>query len=91
MHSLTRAFPFSLALVRFFFIAVIVCPLFSVAVPRAQAASLTEPQIQAILNLLVSFDVGQTTIDGVSAILHGTTPPVPTNSIIVTAPNGGEQ
>ncbi len=35
------------------------------------AASLTEPQIQAILGLLQAFDVPQATIENVNTILHG--------------------
>ncbi len=38
--------------------------------PQARAAQLTEPQIQAILNLLMAFNVPQATINNVSNILH---------------------
>ena len=38
--------------------------------PRAQAAALTEPQIQAILNLLISFNVPAATVANVNIILH---------------------
>jgi hypothetical protein len=44
--------------------------LFGVAAPKAQAAALTEPQIQAILNLLAAFNVPQAEIDNVETILH---------------------
>ncbi len=44
--------------------------MFSVAAPRAHAAALTEPQIQAILNLLAAFSVPQAEIDNVEGILH---------------------
>ena len=44
--------------------------MFGVAAPRAQAAALTEPQIQAILNLLAAFNVPQAEIDNVEGILH---------------------
>lgn len=36
----------------------------------ARAAALTEPQIQAILNLLIAFEVDSETVGTVSAILH---------------------
>lgn len=44
--------------------------LFAVSVPPAHAAPLTEPQIQAILNLLTSFNVPQATVNNVNVILH---------------------
>ncbi len=44
--------------------------MFGVAAPRAHAAALTEPQIQAILNLLAAFNVPQVEIDNVESILH---------------------
>jgi hypothetical protein len=44
--------------------------MFGVAAPRAHAAALTEPQIQAILNLLAAFSVPQAEIDNVNVILH---------------------
>ncbi len=44
--------------------------MFSVAAPQARAAALTEPQIQAILNLLAAFNVPQAEIDNVEGILH---------------------
>ncbi|MBP7770750.1 MAG: hypothetical protein KA066_02455 [Candidatus Pacebacteria bacterium] len=44
--------------------------MFGAAAPRAQAAALTEPQIQAILNLLAAFNVPQAEIDNVEGILH---------------------
>ncbi len=44
--------------------------MFGVAAPRAHAAALTEPQIQAILNLLAAFNVPQAEIDNVEGILH---------------------
>ena len=53
--------------------ALIATCLFSFAVPQARAAQLTEVQQQAILNLLSSFNVDQTTIDQVGAILAGDT------------------
>lgn len=43
---------------------------FTLSVPRAHAAALTEPQIQAILNLLVSFNVPAATVSNVNVILH---------------------
>jgi hypothetical protein len=50
--------------------ALIVSSFFAVAVPRAHAAALTEPQIQAILNLLTAFNVPAATIANVNTILH---------------------
>ena len=47
------------------------CCLFAFAAPRAQAASLTEPQIQAILGLLSSFGADQATITNTEAALRG--------------------
>jgi hypothetical protein len=44
--------------------------MFSFAAPQAHAAALTEPQIQAILNLLEAFNVPQAEIDNVEQILH---------------------
>lgn len=58
---------FTLALVALFLTGA-----FIVFVPRAQAASLTEPQIQAIIGLLSSFGADQSVIDNVNASLHGT-------------------
>ncbi len=58
-------------------VAAVVC-VFATAVPQARAAQLTETQIQAVLNLLASFNVNQSTIDGVDAVLHGDTSPPPT-------------
>lgn len=43
---------------------------FAVSVPRVQAAQLTEPQVQAILNLLTSFDVDSETVGAVEAALR---------------------
>jgi hypothetical protein len=43
---------------------------FALSVPRAHAAALTSAQIQAILNLLTSFNVPASTVANVSAILH---------------------
>jgi hypothetical protein len=42
--------------------------------PKASASGLTEPQIQAVLGLLTSFNVDQATVSNVNAILHGTVP-----------------
>jgi protein-disulfide isomerase len=39
--------------------------------PTAHAASLTGPQVQAVLGLLQAFNIPQATIDSVDAILHG--------------------
>jgi hypothetical protein len=47
-----------------------VAMMFGIAAPRAHAAALTEPQIQAILNLLEAFGVPQAEIDNVEKILH---------------------
>ena len=44
--------------------------MFTAAAPRAHASALTEPQIQAILNLLTAFNVPAATIANVNAILH---------------------
>lgn len=71
--------------------------LFAVMPAPAHAASLTEPQIQAILSLLVSFDVDEATISNVDAILHnkstptantqtGNTENAPTTAAAVTTP-----
>jgi hypothetical protein len=49
---------------------VVVSCMFAIATPRVHAATLTEPQIQAILNLLMAFNVPQATITNVSNILH---------------------
>jgi hypothetical protein len=46
---------------------------FAVA-PQAHASSLTEPQIQSVLNLLAAFNVDSTTVANVDSILHGRTP-----------------
>lgn len=45
---------------------------FAIPTPSARAADLTEPQIEAILGLLVSFDADKTTVGGVEAALRGT-------------------
>ena len=45
---------------------------FAVSTPQVRAADLTEPQIQAILGLLSSFDANATTVGGVEAALRGT-------------------
>ena len=50
--------------------ALIASSFFAFAVPKAHAAALTEPQIQAILNLLTAFNVPAATIANVNAILH---------------------
>ena len=72
MNSVTRALPFSPALVRFFFVAAIACALlFSFSIPKAQAAGLTDAQIQAVLGVLISFNVDQATIANVNLALHG--------------------
>lgn len=70
MKSLARAFPLNPLFVKLFVATAIACCLFVFLTPRAQAASLTEPQIQAIVNLLVAFDVDEETIATVDAILH---------------------
>lgn len=44
--------------------------MFSVAAPKAHAAPLTEPQIQAILNLLVAFNLPAAEVANVEKILH---------------------
>ncbi len=61
---------------------------FATAVPQAHAAQLTEAQIQAVLNLLASFDVSQSTIDGVDAVLHGDTSPPPLSTAATSTSNG---
>ncbi|MBI2474159.1 MAG: peptidoglycan-binding protein [Candidatus Taylorbacteria bacterium] len=64
---------------------VAVVMLFGVSVP-VSAATLTEAQITAILNLLTSFGAEQATIDNVSVSLRGGTPsggapsPIPSTS-----------
>ena len=51
--------------------ALIISCFFAMPVPRAHAASqLTETQIQAVLNLLIAFNVPTATITNVSNILH---------------------
>ena len=50
--------------------AALVASSFFAAVPRARAASLTEVQIQSILNLLIAFNVPAATIANVNVILH---------------------
>jgi hypothetical protein len=50
--------------------ALVVSSFFALSVPRAHASQLTEPQIQAILNLLKAFEVPAATITNVSNILH---------------------
>ena len=90
MKSGTRVFSINPALVRPFLIAAIACSFFVFAVPKAEASGLTEPQIQAVLNLISSFGADQATVANVEAALRGTTPP-PSTPITVTAPNGGEQ
>ncbi len=50
--------------------ALVVSCFFAAGVPKAHAAQLTETQIQAILNLLLSFNVPQATVTNVSNILH---------------------
>lgn len=51
-------------------IAVAASMAFTLATPQAHAAALTEPQIQAILNLLMAFDVPAAEIANVEEILH---------------------
>ncbi len=48
---------------------------FTFSASRAEAATLTEAQIQSIISLLQSFGADSTTIANVSASLRGTTPP----------------
>ncbi len=51
-------------------LSLVLSSFFAVSVPRAHAAALTEPQIQAILGLLISFNVPAATVANVNAILH---------------------
>lgn len=51
-------------------VALVAAMMFGAAAPRAHAAALTEPQIQAILKLLAAFNVPQAEIDNVEGILH---------------------
>ncbi len=77
MKSVTRVVPFSPTLVKLFIAAAVACCLFSYMAPAAQAAGLTEAQIQAIENLMVSFGADQATIVNVDAALRGK--PTPSN------------
>ena len=45
---------------------------FAIPAPQVRAAELTEPQIEAILGLLSSFDADSTVVEGVEAALRGT-------------------
>lgn len=69
---------------------------FAVSVPRVQAAQLTEPQVQAILNLLTSFDVDSETVGAVEAALRapagtvlGTTTATTCDAPVITVPQTG--
>jgi PKD repeat protein len=88
-----------LLLARVFLAAVIASCFFAFSASRAQAAFLSEPQIQAIVGILSSFGVDQATISNVNNILHGNSkdtgssvPPVSTSGepyIFVNAQSGG--
>ncbi len=64
----------------------VICCLFSFAMPRAEAAPLTQQQQDSILNLLQSFGASQTVIDNVKAALNGGASN--STSVTVVAPNG---
>ena len=72
MKTRTFAAPsFSLHL-KLFFVAALFCAITLALAPApAHAASLTSPQIEAVLGLLEAFNVPQDTISNVRAILYG--------------------
>ncbi len=74
MKVLARAIPQQFGLVRLMVVAVAMCCLFSIAMPRAQAAELTSQQKEAILNLLQSFEADESVIEDVSEALGATVP-----------------
>ena len=71
MKVLALAIPQQFSLVRLMVVAVAMCCLFSIAMPRAQAAELTSQQKEAILNLIVSFNADSNVVSSVRAALEG--------------------